>query len=194
MLENWCWTPSQLKSLSQHYSSLSPAYLATWQESSSSSSTSSNTSSTSSNTSSTTATATASPPPTNLPSSLITSLIATKHVNDALSTLRQLHFGLYDMAVHTPSSHDAAAALDVTTLWNSLRRSIVPLEGAVPQDSWSHGEATFGHLMGGYDAGYYGYLASQVYSADMFYSVFARDPMDGKEGRRYRRTVLEKGG
>ena len=29
---------------------------------------------------------------------------------------------------------------------------------------------------------------------DMFYSVFANDPMNGKEGRRYRHTVLEKGG
>ena len=48
--------------------------------------------------------------------------------------------------------------------------------------------------MGGYDAGYYGYLASQVYSMDMFYSVFAGKEMDGKEGRRYRHSVLEKGG
>lgn len=28
----------------------------------------------------------------------------------------------------------------------------------------------------------------------MFYSVFKKDPMNGKEGRRYRHTVLEKGG
>jgi metallopeptidase MepB len=28
----------------------------------------------------------------------------------------------------------------------------------------------------------------------MFYSVFATNPMDGKEGRRYRHTVLERGG
>jgi metallopeptidase MepB len=49
-------------------------------------------------------------------------------------------------------------------------------------------------LIGGYDAGYYGYLSSQVYSTDMFYSVFKKDPMDGKEGRRYRHMVLEKGG
>ena len=57
-----------------------------------------------------------------------------------------------------------------------------------------NGQTTFGHLLGGYDAGYYGYLSSQVYSADMFHSVFEKDPMDGKEGRRYRHTVLEKGG
>jgi len=29
---------------------------------------------------------------------------------------------------------------------------------------------------------------------DMFYSVFKSDPMNGIEGRRYRHTVLEKGG
>jgi metallopeptidase MepB len=28
----------------------------------------------------------------------------------------------------------------------------------------------------------------------MFYSVFKADPMNSKEGRRYRHTVLEKGG
>jgi metallopeptidase MepB len=28
----------------------------------------------------------------------------------------------------------------------------------------------------------------------MFYSVFAKDPMNAKEGRRYRHTVLERGG
>lgn len=28
----------------------------------------------------------------------------------------------------------------------------------------------------------------------MFHSFFEKDPMDGKEGRRYRRTVLERGG
>jgi metallopeptidase MepB len=49
-------------------------------------------------------------------------------------------------------------------------------------------------LIGGYDAGYYGYLFSKVYSADMFHTIFAKDPMNGKEGRRYRHMVLEKGG
>ena len=178
MLENWCWTPSQLKSLSRHYSSLSPQYLATWKESAGSSG--------------------ASPPPETLPDTLIDSLIKTKHVNDALATLRQLHFGIYDMAVHEPSSHAAIEGTDITVLWNRLRRDIVPL--AAPggsdeeRDTWSHGQATFGHLMGGYDAGYYGYLSSQVYSTDMFHSVFKANPMDGKEGRRYRKQVLEKGG
>ena len=28
----------------------------------------------------------------------------------------------------------------------------------------------------------------------MFFSVFEKDPMNGQEGRRYRHTVLERGG
>lgn len=36
--------------------------------------------------------------------------------------------------------------------------------------------------------------SSQVYSTDMFYTVFKSDPMNGKEGRRYRHVVLERGG
>ncbi len=47
--------------------------------------------------------------------------------------------------------------------------------------------------MGGYDASYYGYLYSKVYSTDMFYAAFKQDPMDGKQGRRYRHAVLEYG-
>ena len=48
--------------------------------------------------------------------------------------------------------------------------------------------------MGDYDAGYYGYLWSQVFSTDMFYHAFKASPMDGTQGRRYRHMVLEKGG
>ena len=177
MLENWCWTPSQLKSLSKHYSSLSPAYLSTWKEAVGSSG--------------------ASAPPEKIPDDLIASLIKTKHVNDALANLRQLHFGIFDMTVHSPSSHADLEALDPTVVYNKLRAEIAMLEGpeaiGMPWD-WGHGQACFAHLIGGYDAGYYGYLSSQVYSMDMFYSVFEKDPMNGKEGRRYRHAVLEKGG
>ena len=177
MLENWCWTPSQLKALSRHYSSLSPAYLEAWRE--------------------TAGDASAQPPPESIPDELIASLIKTKHVNEGLATLRQLFFGIFDMTVHEPASHQAAKDIDTTILFNKLRSEIVPIDGPETVGlgwDWGHGQATFGHLIGGYDAGYYGYLSSQVYSMDMFDSVFKKDPMNAKEGRRYRHTVLEKGG
>ncbi|KAI1379488.1 Metalloprotease [Hypoxylon crocopeplum] len=156
MLENWCWSPSELKTLSKHYETGEK-----------------------------------------IPDDLIEKQISTKHVNDALFNLRQLHFGIFDMTVHSPATHEELEKLDPGALYNSLRAEIAGLKGpeALGEPStWGNGQATFGHLMGGYDAGYYGYLSSEVYSTDMFYSVFKKDPMNGKEGRRYRHTVLERGG
>ena len=184
MLENWCWTPSQLKALSHHYSSLSSEYLEAWRESASNSSPSAGAAPTE-------------PPPATIPDELIAALVKTKHVNEALANLRQLFFGIFDMRVHEPAAHADVEAIDTTELFNKLRAQVVPIAGPEAVGlgwAWGHGQATFAHLVGGYDAGYYGYLSSQVYSMDMFYSVFQKNPMDGKEGRRYRHTVLEKGG
>ena len=147
MLENWCWTPSQLKSLSKHYSSLSPEYLQAWQEQAAKSD--------SENAGTTTK------PAEKIPDELISNLIKTKHVNDALFNLRQLHFGIFDMTVHEPASHKAIEALKVSETYNELRKEISQIDGPEVLDkgfSWGNGEATFGHLIGGYDAGYYGYL------------------------------------
>ncbi|CAK7220130.1 metalloendopeptidase [Sporothrix curviconia] len=156
MLENWCWSPPQIKALSSHYETGTP-----------------------------------------IPDSLVEKLVATKHVNDALFNLRQLHFGIFDMAVHAPSSHAALEAMDLSSTYNDLRAQIAGIKGPEAEgepSNWGNGQACFGHLIGGYDAGYYGYLYSQVYSTDMFYTVFKANPMDGAEGRRYRHMVLEKGG
>ncbi|CZR62648.1 related to metalloproteinase [Phialocephala subalpina] len=156
MLENWCWTPSQLKSLSKHYETGEK-----------------------------------------IPDDLIEKQISVKHVNAALFNLRQLHFGLFDMTVHTPKTHEEIENMKISELYNELRTEICGIKGPEAsglKSDWGNGQATFGHLIGGYDAGYYGYLSSQVYSTDMFYSVFKKNPMDPKEGRRYRHTVLEKGG
>ncbi|KAF2672618.1 zincin [Microthyrium microscopicum] len=177
MLENWCWTPSQLKSLSKHYSYVDPQFAEEWAKTS----------------------GTSTKPSETIPDDIIESIIKTKHVNDALFNLRQLHFGIFDMTVHEPKTHEDVVNLDASALYNKLRKDISKIDGPEMEGekedySWGHGQATFGHLIGGYDAGYYGYLSSQVYSTDMFFSVFKPDPMNPKEGRRYRHTVLEKGG
>ncbi|KAL4779147.1 peptidase family M3-domain-containing protein [Aspergillus varians] len=175
MLENWCWAPAQLKSLSKHYSTLSSDYLAAWKEQNRGQA----------------------EPSEKIPDEVITNIIRTKHINAALFNLRQLHFGIFDMMVHEPGSHEEIQELPISSTYNRLRKEITQIPG--PEvlglgDEWGHGQATFGHLMGGYDAGYYGYLSSQVYSTDIFYTAFKSDPMNPTAGRRYRYKVLEKGG
>lgn len=107
MLENWCWTPSQLKALSHHYASLSPEYEAAWKEQTNGQK----------------------KPNAQLPDELIENLIKTKHVNDALFNLRQLHFGIFDMTIHEPKSHAELEALKISELYNELRKEITLLDG-----------------------------------------------------------------
>jgi Zn-dependent oligopeptidase len=47
--------------------------------------------------------------------------------------------------------------------------------------------------MGGYDAGYYGYLWSKVYAQDMFSVFKAAGVVSPEVGGRYRREILERG-
>jgi metallopeptidase MepB len=139
MLENWCWTPSQLRSLSRHYSSLSSEYFKSWEKQ-----------------------AEGRPKaPEKIPNKMIESLVKAKNVNSALFTLRQLHLGIFDMTVHEPRSHEAIKNLNISAIHNSLRKEIWQIDGPEVLGQgyeWGHGQASFGHLMDSYDAGYYSYL------------------------------------
>jgi len=65
---------------------------------------------------------------------------------------------------------------------------LIPVqEGTMPQ-------ASFGHLMGGYDAGYYGYLWSEVYAQDMFTRFSKEGLFNAKTGGDYLKWILQPGG
>jgi thimet oligopeptidase len=49
-------------------------------------------------------------------------------------------------------------------------------------------------MLSGYDAGYYGYLWSEVYGDDMFSRFDEEGVTDPKVGAEYRRAILEAGG
>jgi thimet oligopeptidase len=53
--------------------------------------------------------------------------------------------------------------------------------------------ASFGHLMGGYDAGYYGYLWSKVYALNIV-DAFKRTGMTSRDlGMKFRQEILARG-
>ena len=68
-----------------------------------------------------------------MPDELIEKLVATRHVNGALSTLRQLHFGIFDMTVHTPKSHEEIEKMDFSKVFNDLRAEIIGMKGLEAQ-------------------------------------------------------------
>src|SRR5258708_21985704 len=52
---------------------------------------------------------------------------------------------------------------------------------------------TFGHLVGGYGAGYYGYMWSEGLALDML-SVYGKNLMNPAVGRRFRELILSNRG
>ncbi len=118
-----------------------------------------------------------------IPREMIQKLIAAKNAASGLEYLRQDFFAAYDMALHTSSS-----AMDTTALYARLMKDItlIPMtDGTVP-------ESSFGHLMG-YDAGYYGYLWSEVYACDAFSRFEKEGLLSPQVGRELRKEILEKG-
>ncbi|KAI9017893.1 hypothetical protein CLU79DRAFT_762149 [Phycomyces nitens] len=116
---------------------------------------------------------------------MIDLIIKAKNVNAAIANLRQLFFGIFDMELHTSDDEN----LDTSKLYNDLREKVSLI--AAPEGSC--GQAAFGHLMGGYDAGYYGYMWSKVFSSDMYYSKFEENTLSPEVGYAYRKCILEKG-
>ena len=92
-----------------------------------------------------------------LPLDLINKLIASKASFAGAYALRQLFFATYDMNLHTRGEADTVAI--GAKMYKDLL-GIDRIEGG-------NIGATLGHLVG-YDAGYYGYLWSEVFSQDMF--------------------------
>jgi thimet oligopeptidase len=120
-----------------------------------------------------------------LPQEMLEKMLAARNFGQGLAYTKQLLYALFDMTIHTQTE-----AVDVTKTYDDLYREIMgqePLAGG-------HFAASFGHMMGGYDAGYYGYLWSEVYAQDMFSQFPENDLMNQKVGARYRSVILERGG
>jgi thimet oligopeptidase len=116
-----------------------------------------------------------------LPDELVKKMIAARYVHNALATTQQILYGTVDMKYHT-----AKPPVDTTAVWKATVGAVTP-NGFV---DGTHPQSGFGHLMGGYDAGYYGYLWSKVYAQDMFSRFKAQGLTNPAAGMAYRNDIL----
>ena len=123
-----------------------------------------------------------------LPDELIQRIVKSRNFMAATACLRQVSFGLLDMAYYTKK--------------DEFKDDIIPFE----KKAWKKailGEqlpdtcmtVQFSHIMaGGYAAGYYSYKWAEVLDADAF-SVFKKHGIfDQKTAQRFREEILSKGG
>ncbi|OAQ79717.1 metallopeptidase MepB [Purpureocillium lilacinum] len=135
LLENWCWMEETLSKLSCHYTTLDPRYLDEWR-----------------------ARHVGAPdPPAKIPSDLSKRLINTRYLNHGLYYLHQLSVSIFDMKIHNPAGPGDIASLELTKLWYDIREDIEGMDFTESRKK-GHGHVTFGHLLSGYDMGYFGYL------------------------------------
>jgi len=119
-----------------------------------------------------------------LPDELIDRMVEAKNANSGLLNLRQVFYGVFDQEIHT------IAKINSAEVYGRLRKEITLTENT----PGTNGAASFGHMVGGYDASYYGYLWSEVFSADMF-SIFKKCGIMSPEiGLQYRTKILQPGG
>ena len=113
--------------------------------------------------------------------------------NSGMSTLRQLHFALTDLKLHSQWKE----SLEITP--DQFRRRIASsttILEPIPEDQFL---CSFSHIFaGGYAAGYYSYKWAEVLSADAF-SAFEEIGLDNSEqikitGKLFRETILSQGG
>jgi len=123
-------------------------------------------------------------PSKKLPDETIKKLQAAKNMDAGLFYLRQLFFGILDMTYHTSEEK-----LDTTAVYAKLMKEIA----LIPMSEGVHPQASFGHLMSGYDAGYYGYMWSKVICMDLFSRFEKEGVMNRETGRSYRELILAPG-
>jgi len=113
---------------------------------------------------------------------LVERLRAARLYGMGIRYARQHLYASYDMAL------TGERELDPMKTW-------IEMEGDTPAGyvPGTQFPGTFAHLLGGYAAGYYGYMWSEVLALDML-SVFGDNLMNAAAGRRFRQLILSQGG
>lgn len=137
-----------------------------------------------------------------LPDTLINKIVEAKNYNAAYAQVRQLQFGILDMAWHTlkggsESGHfdrlsDLKTMQELGTI--AFEKAALKSSNVIPSIPQACISTSFSHIFsGGYSAGYYSYKWSEVLEADAF-SLFKKKGIFSTEvSHSFRDNILSKG-
>ena len=119
---------------------------------------------------------------------LIDKVVVSRNFNAASACLRQVSFGLLDMAYYTLTEPFTANLMEFEK--KAWAKAIITKQ--LPDTCMT---TQFSHIMaGGYAAGYYSYKWAEVLDADVF-SVFKKNGIfDRKTAQSFRDNILSRGG
>lgn len=123
-----------------------------------------------------------------IPDELLDKMLKARIFNEGLACVRQLEFGLFDLAVYM--QEDATSAKPA----NEIFKSIVKKYGVFDFTEGTNFPCSFSHIFaGGYSAGYYSYKWAEVLEADAFSRFQEEGVLNSSVGKEYREAILEKG-
>ena len=145
-----------------------------------------------------------------LPDTLINKIVEAKNYNAAYAQVRQLQFGILDMAWHTlkgdsGSGQFGASASSATNRISDLKtmqelgtiafeKEALKSSNVIPSIPEACISTSFSHIFsGGYSAGYYSYKWSEVLEADAFSLFKEKGIFNTEVSHSFRDNILSKG-
>jgi peptidyl-dipeptidase Dcp len=123
-----------------------------------------------------------------IPMDLVRKIKDSSNFLEGMSTLRQLSFGMLDMAYH---GHDPSGIKDVKEFEKQVFAE-TRLYPDVPESCMS---TAFSHIFqGGYSSGYYSYKWAEVLDADAFEAFKEKGIFDQETGEKFKSFILSRGG
>ena len=123
-----------------------------------------------------------------IPQELIDKLIASQRYLAGYMSVRQLSFGMIDMAWHTITSPYTGDVI-------AMEKNAIAKTELMPVVENSVMTTSFGHIFaGGYAAGYYGYKWAEVLDADAFAAFKETGIFNREVSTSFRKNILSQGG
>lgn len=123
-----------------------------------------------------------------IPEEMIENIRAAANYMEGYQTVRQISFGMLDMAWHRQAP---AENVDIFTFENKVlaaTKLLPPVAGSCRSTAFSH------IFQGGYSAGYYSYKWAEVLDADAFAYFKSEGIFNKKVADSFRKHILSKGG
>ncbi len=126
-----------------------------------------------------------------MPRELLEKVLSAQKFNQGFSTTEYLASSILDQALHQLQEKDVPKASDLLEFEkNTLTKAGIAFDAVPPR----YRSTYFSHIIGGYSAGYYSYIWSEVLDADSVEWFKLNGGLKRSNGDHFRQTLLSKGG
>mgnify|MGYP003966235935 FL=1 len=126
-----------------------------------------------------------------MPKALLDKVLATQKFNQGFSTTEYLASSILDQSLHQLTPEQVPEADDLIAFEaDALKAGGIAFDAVPPR----YRSTYFSHIIGGYSAGYYSYIWSEVLDADTVEWFKENGGLKRENGEHFRKTLLSRGG